>query len=664
MTEQFTDLVERRAGRYCVGSESVAQLVRMDTTGQSSALRQVSEQFVECGRPHRRAQRFAKKVDQQEITPSRLWAGVPLQHVLIEGLHDHPVHRDYPGSARLRGRAVDVGAAADVHMLTAHTAPKPSGIRYEMDVFHPHPGQFATPMTNAPQCQDNEAVPGVPALSEQRQNLFTGGRVDNAFRFGQTMPGFGSHTELWAAADVTGQIEVLHHVEQHVQNGVVDFAYSGGMAEELTYGRQDHVDPTRPAHNARYRSRRAIRVEVLQPEDKAPELARRRAPVALDRRTPLEEQRQRPGVGLRGRLGTVTAKAHMQKPVISCPDGAIADIDHGPVALARGQFDPKRSERSHRVRRYGLQPAAAVNDTPSDCVVHQGQRRYLRPSPTRIAPVQKDLFHSGVSDFFVAKVWAVMALNPHHIFLVLTKRHGRMRSLLKSDRFPGLVYMAINDLLAQGNPWGIADSVVSAALDGFARGSFAVLPNVHLIVSAEDQENALLRIPALLDTPAAIRGVSLEPLLSSIDLTDMDATGRVSGMYRINALTGRNTDGGRPCPDVPSLDWVIVGGESGHRARPMHPDWARSLRDQCQNAGVPLMFKQWGSWRSYLDGADHREPQAYVNLLTGEVGDEQRALDAGGDWSGVWRLGKHAAGRELDGEIWDQYPPARPVVPA
>lgn len=305
-------------------------------------------------------------------------------------------------------------------------------------------------------------------------------------------------------------------------------------------------------------------------------------------------------------------------------------------------------------------PGFGINVHPSTLDIPMGWRQSERIFVNSMS----DLFHSGVSDFFVAKVWTVMALNPHHIFLVLTKRHGRMRSLLKSDRFPGLVYVAINELLAQGNPWGIADSVVSAALDGFARGSFAVLPNVHLIVSAEDQENALLRIPALLDTPAAIRGVSLEPLLSSIDLTDMDVMGRVSGMYRINALTGRNTDRGRLCPDVPSLDWVIVGGESGHRARPMHPGWARSLRDQCQNAGVPLMFKQWGSWRSYLDGADHREPQAYVSLMTGEVGDEQRALDAGGDWSGVWRFGKHAAGRELDGEIWDQYPPARPVVPA
>lgn len=274
-----------------------------------------------------------------------------------------------------------------------------------------------------------------------------------------------------------------------------------------------------------------------------------------------------------------------------------------------------------------------------------------------------DLFHSGVSDEFVARVWAVMALAPHHTFLVLTKRHGRMRSLLKSDRFPGLIYMAINAILAQGNPWDVPDAVVAAALDGFARGSFAVLPNVHLIVSAEDQEHALLRVPVLLDTPAAVRGVSLEPLLGPINLTHMDVEGRAPGMYQINALTGRNTDMGRPCADVPALDWVIVGGESGHKARPMHPDWARSLRDECERFGAPLMFKQWGQWTATPANRDLREPHAWVNAATGEVADEQRASE-GGDWAGVWKLGKHKTGRELDGRIWDEFPRPRNLVSA
>lgn len=274
-----------------------------------------------------------------------------------------------------------------------------------------------------------------------------------------------------------------------------------------------------------------------------------------------------------------------------------------------------------------------------------------------------DLFHAKVPAEYIAEVWAMMALAPHHTFLIFTKRHGRMHSLLNSDRFGGLVYMAINAVLAQGNRWKIADEVISAALDGFARGNFAVLPHVQLFVSAENQDYARQRIPALLDTPAAVRGVSLEPLLGPIDLTHLDVEGypHAAGMYQINALTGRNTDMGRPCADVPALDWVIVGGETGHTARPMHPDWARSLRDQCERFGVPFMFKQWGQWTATPADPSLWEPHAWVNVATGEVADEQRASE-GGDWVGMWKLGKHKTGRELDGQIWDEFPRARKLL--
>lgn len=134
-------------------------------------------------------------------------------------------------------------------------------------------------------------------------------------------------------------------------------------------------------------------------------------------------------------------------------------------------------------------------------------------------------------------------------------------------------------------------------------------------------------------------------------------------MYQINALTGGNTDMGRPCADVPALDWVIVGGETGHDARPMHPDWARSLRDQCERFGVPFMFKQWGQWTATPADRDLWEPHAWVNAATGEVADEQRALE-GGDWVGMWKLGKHKTGRELDGHIWDEFPRARNLLSA
>lgn len=172
--------------------------------------------------------------------------------------------------------------------------------------------------------------------------------------------------------------------------GLRDPSDGGGMPEEFPYCRQDDVDPTRAPYDARNRGRRAVGVKVLQPVDEAPELTRGRAPVAFDRGAPLEEQRERAGVRLRGRLGTVTTHAEMQEPVVGCLDGAVSQIDYGPVALARGQFDPKRSERPHQVRPYGPQPSATVSDTPSDRVAHHRQHRSVQPSPTAVAPVQKE----------------------------------------------------------------------------------------------------------------------------------------------------------------------------------------------------------------------------------------------------------------------------------
>lgn len=129
---------------------------------------------------------------------------------------------------------------------------------------------------------------------------------------------------------------------------------------------------------------------------------------------------------------------------------------------------------------------------------------------------------------------------------------------------------------------------------------------------------------------------STPPVLRSIDQLHPAAKklGALGG-YRINALTGRNDDMCRPCPDVPSLDLVIVGGESGPGARPMHPDWARSLRDQCNAAGVAFHFKQWGEWHA----------------------DAMLSTDTKGQCPPPnMRIGKKRAGRLLDGRTWDEMP--------
>jgi protein gp37 len=230
-----------------------------------------------------------------------------------------------------------------------------------------------------------------------------------------------------------------------------------------------------------------------------------------------------------------------------------------------------------------------------------------------------DLFHEDVPDEYIARVFAVMALAPQHTFQVLTKRHGRMRSLLNAVSFADLMLDKAGDVAGRQPvvPWP--------------------LPNVWLGVSAEDQQWADIRVHALLSTPAAVRWVSAEPLLGPIDLRNLRArNGAV-----IDALYGDvKTAPGEiyaACPG--SVAWVVAGGESGAAARPMRPEWARSLRDQCQAARVPFFFEQWGAHR----------------WVAGSRWDE--ATQCWEDHGIVpQRVPKKLAGRELDGRTWDQYP--------
>jgi protein gp37 len=173
-----------------------------------------------------------------------------------------------------------------------------------------------------------------------------------------------------------------------------------------------------------------------------------------------------------------------------------------------------------------------------------------------------DLFHQDVPDEFIARVFAVMAMSPQHDYQILTKRHGRMRSLLANAERGAPSWLDLVRGWVVGNSYG-------------APRSFSwPLPNVWLGVSVEDQKRADLRIPALLDTPAAVRFLSCEPLLGPVDL-----------QHALNADP-------HSWRHVSALDWVIIGGESGPGARPMELDWARSLVEQCQRANVPVFVKQ------------------------------------------------------------------------
>ncbi|MBB3040177.1 DUF5131 family protein [Hoyosella altamirensis] len=236
-----------------------------------------------------------------------------------------------------------------------------------------------------------------------------------------------------------------------------------------------------------------------------------------------------------------------------------------------------------------------------------------------------DLFHDDIPDEFIAKVFAVMAAAPQHTFQVLTKRHARMRSLLNDHSFK----VAIN---LEHHALDVVDDPEQAW----------PLPNVWLGVSTEDQKWADIRIPALLDTPAALRFISAEPLLGPLDLAS-------TGLLAPDEFDRR-------------LDWVVVGGESGAKARPMHPDWARSLRDQCNAAGVAFLFKQWGEWAPippvewkpgdslvHTFGTTHKVGTAGLDAFNAELRRQSYLLR---------RVGKKTAGRELDGRTWDEFPQA------
>lgn len=166
-------------------------------------------------------------------------------------------------------------------------------------------------------------------------------------------------------------------------------------------------------------------------------------------------------------------------------------------------------------------------------------------------------------------------------------------------------------------------------------------PGAWVGVSVENQAAADERIPHLLRIPGAVRFLSMEPLLGAVDLTRV-RDDLVDG-GRVDALRGWVGDLDAPGAWAPptrrKVQWVIVGGESGPKARPMHPAWARSLRDECVWAGVPFFFKQWGEWG----------PRSSGNF-TGPV-----MLDG----TPMWRVGKHAAGRLLDGHAWNEVPDAR-----
>jgi len=247
--------------------------------------------------------------------------------------------------------------------------------------------------------------------------------------------------------------------------------------------------------------------------------------------------------------------------------------------------------------------------------------------------VWNDLFHDDVPGDFIYGAFNRMRKCEQHTFIVLTKRPERMKMI-----FDG--FKIYNNYLCD-------------------------LPNVWLGVTTENQEQADKRIPILLQIPAVVRFVSVEPMLGPVVLRRKAA----NEQEIIQAtLMDRLEEYSRPIER--GIDWVICGGESGPGVRPLHPDWARYLRDQCVAAGVPFFFKQLGEFREirrYWTFAKYADTVGMVSRIVGHgrtalLNADDSDLVNGGPEHKVYpishleRVGKKIAGRELDGRTWDEFP--------
>lgn len=278
-----------------------------------------------------------------------------------------------------------------------------------------------------------------------------------------------------------------------------------------------------------------------------------------------------------------------------------------------------------------------------------------------------DTFHPKVPEWWIDHQFAIMAATPQHIHQILTKRPERMRQYLSDpavwDRVSAVVNAWPEDEIGNGNEFTADIRLLSGE----------PLPNVWLGTSVEDQKRADERIPDLLATPAAVRWLSMEPLLGPVDLSAINHLDRSGWLC---PLTGRHQlQPVHASHEGAKLDWIVLGGESGPGARPMHPDWARSVRDQCAAAGVPFHFKQWGEWAP-LDAlrlaGEGWATEGPVKGRRGNVRDWMSRYvtfqnDAGAlrlrghTFTGhgtnlVYQVGKKAAGRLLDGVEHNGFP--------
>jgi protein gp37 len=262
-----------------------------------------------------------------------------------------------------------------------------------------------------------------------------------------------------------------------------------------------------------------------------------------------------------------------------------------------------------------------------------------------------DVFDNEVPNAWRADLFRLIAKTPNLDWLLLTKRIGNAAEMLRVS-----ANAAYGDT-SRPPQW-----------------QAEMWPNVWIGATICNQEEADRDVPKLLALPAAKRFLSIEPLLGAIDLRSIKIP--IRPVRRLDYATEMPLDalvghmGGSP---TNTIDWVIVGGESGNKARPTHPDWVRSLRDQCVQTRTPFHFKQWGEWFTKLSPCcpaffryDNKQDWLNTtNFIRGQI-----FLDATGRQlkrsahfddciypvTEMHKVGKRAAGRELDGRTWDEIP--------
>lgn len=271
-------------------------------------------------------------------------------------------------------------------------------------------------------------------------------------------------------------------------------------------------------------------------------------------------------------------------------------------------------------------------------------RAVMAKTTLRVFPnSMSDWLDNEVPAEWLAHMLDTIRITPNLIYQLLTKRPENWRERL--------IAASVRMLRDVGEPGDQYTDEAYLFVKNWLLGNPPA--NVWIGTTVEDQERADSRIPHLLDIPAKVRFLSCEPLLG---FTDIQQVGD-DNLTIYWPLAGKAISDGMNDPATLKhgrIHWVICGGESGPKARPMHPDWARAIRDQFQAAGVPFFFKQWGEFAPC-------DPPVVTNI--------QGKLQATGSWrasdryvecreTGQWvkRVGKKAAGRLLDGREWNEFP--------